>query len=444
MSSDPKIRGRLRRALAVGAMTLLFAGACGKKGDPQPPPSKRPAPAEDLVVEQRGEDLVLRFSYPTTTLGGLALPGVEAIEVWRLAKITLRDDRGEPLVLKLKEEPEEGSETVEEGAQWPADLLPEDLQRLTPVGSLAVLLVPRPEPPLPKIDRREFEASAEPWMRLAGEDLQTVVVGDRIVITVPISEAIAGLPEDPLADAALAQGLEVADLDLDPEKIEKLPTVGLGIKTFSTDGRDSPLNAPVVAVPATAPPAPIEFEVEPSDDGVILYWQPPEGLELFDGFNLYRRPASVRTYVEPLLGLLPAGTQVKDKTAVYGERYIYTLTTVARRKPLLESRISTEHEVDYQDRFPPPVPRRLVALNETGRVRLLWQAVESTDLAGYLIYRRLLDEEEARPLEDDPTAEPEYIDTSGVPGRTYVYEIRSVDLLGNVSEASQAVEVRVR
>ena len=70
--------------------------------------------------------------------------------------------------------------------------------------------------------------------------------------------------------------------------------------------------------------------------------------------------------------------------------------------------------------------------------------MESTDLAGYLIYRRLLDEEEARPLEDDPTAEPEYIDTSGVPGRTYVYEIRSVDLLGNVSEASQAVEVRVR
>ncbi len=75
-----------RRQLALVAaagMVLSLSAGCGKKGTPHPPPKLIPAQISDLVVQQRGDELVLRMSYPTTTMGGLALQGIEALEMLR-------------------------------------------------------------------------------------------------------------------------------------------------------------------------------------------------------------------------------------------------------------------------------------------------------------------------------------------------------------------------
>jgi predicted small lipoprotein YifL len=76
----------------LGGAGFVFAG-CGKKGDPFPPPSKVSAPIQNLQARQVGNELQLRMSYPTTTLSGLPLEGIESLEVWStFIPVVLRTD----------------------------------------------------------------------------------------------------------------------------------------------------------------------------------------------------------------------------------------------------------------------------------------------------------------------------------------------------------------
>ena len=75
--------------LPLGVLLVTLAGglaACGKEGPPLPPPSRAPAAGEDLTVHQRGRELILEMAYPRTTVSGLALGDLTAIEVWELER----------------------------------------------------------------------------------------------------------------------------------------------------------------------------------------------------------------------------------------------------------------------------------------------------------------------------------------------------------------------
>ncbi len=65
-------------------LLVLAAVACGKKGDPLPPLRYVPQAASDLEVKQQGSELVVRVAYPKVSVDGLALPGLEAVELWQL------------------------------------------------------------------------------------------------------------------------------------------------------------------------------------------------------------------------------------------------------------------------------------------------------------------------------------------------------------------------
>ncbi len=97
------------RGLALGGVLLLLGAvlACGRKADPRPPPLKHPARTLDLAIQQRGAELILSFTYPRATAGGLALEELEAVEFWELVQ---------PLPAPAEEE--EGAE--EEGAEQAA------------------------------------------------------------------------------------------------------------------------------------------------------------------------------------------------------------------------------------------------------------------------------------------------------------------------------------
>lgn len=121
-------------------VTLVLAGviACGKQGDPLPPLRHNPAAAQDLTAFQQGNEWILRAAYPKTTVAGLSLPGLEALEVWAFER---------PLA---------------EGAQ-----------------------------PLPP-DPREFEASAQLVRTLRGAELESAVVGDQLQVRMPAPVAASG------------------------------------------------------------------------------------------------------------------------------------------------------------------------------------------------------------------------------------------------------------
>src|SRR5260370_25653361 len=69
---------------ALLAVVVLFAPACGKRGDPQPPVPRGPRAVSDLAVEQEGLDALLTFSYPDRLLTGLPLTDLAAVEIYRL------------------------------------------------------------------------------------------------------------------------------------------------------------------------------------------------------------------------------------------------------------------------------------------------------------------------------------------------------------------------
>lgn len=80
MSSEPR---RLHALALLAVLAVMALAACGKKGDPLPPPRTIPAATRELTLRQRGLEVVVELPYPKTTTAGLVLPGLDRIEVWR-------------------------------------------------------------------------------------------------------------------------------------------------------------------------------------------------------------------------------------------------------------------------------------------------------------------------------------------------------------------------
>ncbi len=150
-SSSSAATGSGRSTALALALAILLAG-CGKKGDPLPPLLPIPRAAEDLTVQQRGPELILRFAYPQTTAAGLPLGELERIEVYELVKPAL----AAPLTPPAPAEAAPAGETV------------------AAPGWLS-----------PPIDAREFIAAAKIVLTLRAGDLAGAVRGDRLVVTLP-------------------------------------------------------------------------------------------------------------------------------------------------------------------------------------------------------------------------------------------------------------------
>ncbi len=274
-------------------------------------------------------------------------------------------------------------------------------------------------PPTPKSNfiaatTKDFNKDAELVLSVEGDDIGGVLVGDQIVLRVP-------LPPRP------AEGPELGYL--------------FGAKVYALNGKPSDVSNTVALLPEDVPPAPRDVTVEAQADGVLLQWaadEEPEG-----GFRIYRRDAQSRAYGTALAVLPGPYYTYFDRQAIYGARYIYGITAVATTNPLLESDISSEHEVDYQDRFGPAVPGGLVAFPEAGRVRLLWTPVANPDLAGYEIRRRASLEDDPQVLSEELVTNSQYLDEAVTSGQVWLYSVVAVDLLGNRSEVSAETQARV-
>ncbi|HEX2163014.1 MAG TPA: hypothetical protein VHM02_03620, partial [Thermoanaerobaculia bacterium] len=86
-SERPSRAARRWAAAGLALCALAGAGACGKKGDPAPPLRFVPQTTDQLTVEQRHLDLILELPYPKTTAAGMALPGLDRVEVWEVRKV---------------------------------------------------------------------------------------------------------------------------------------------------------------------------------------------------------------------------------------------------------------------------------------------------------------------------------------------------------------------
>src|SRR5438477_5252479 len=74
----------MRKSLAAAALVLALA--CGKRGDPHPPVPIIPKATSDLVVAQRGANLILSWSFPSLTTTGQKLGAVRRVVVYRYSE----------------------------------------------------------------------------------------------------------------------------------------------------------------------------------------------------------------------------------------------------------------------------------------------------------------------------------------------------------------------
>lgn len=408
--------GRSRRALTLLTLTLptlalVGLASCGKKAPPLPPLRYVPQTTEDLSVAQQGRELVFEMAYPTQSTSGTALPELQRIELWALKRSAPEDGPPEPV----------------------------DARQLGSGGELVVTLGPR--------------------------DLDQATVGPRLVFRTPLPELEAAeAPE--AAEMAPAETEPTRTESTESESTESEPTeseseseptqtapprLGLlfAVRSVVSERDVSAFSNQAAIVPRPPPPPPAGLAVTPRADGIEVSWEPPaapsgedeEGTPV--GFHVYRRDPRSRFQGRPLHTAAPDATRYLDADARFGQSYLYTVTTVVAQEPLIESAPGGAREIEYRDRFAPEPPRELVALAETGSVRLVWDASPSPDVAGHRVYRR--DPEGAfRQVSEAAVTGLEYLDRGLPSGATFQYRVTAVDGEGNESEPSNEVTVEVR
>ncbi|HEX2253304.1 MAG TPA: hypothetical protein VHQ65_08550 [Thermoanaerobaculia bacterium] len=408
MSSSPprpRRRGRLLAGLLLPA--ALLAAACGKQGDPAPPLRYTPQPGQDLVASQVGLEIELEMAYPKLTASGLALPGLDRVEVWQVVRQVPQavpaDSAGEPGAAADGSEAE-GDEAGDQAAAESEDAAEGATAGAGDGGGTE----PAPLEPLPA---PAFETAATLRLTLEQPELDASIFGDRLVVRLPLSDTVPPVPQ----------------------------AYWFALRTSSGDDRSELSNQAILRPRLPPPPSPRGLQVTPGPDAVELSWEAaPDGLI---GYNIYRREARSQRFAAPLAAVTPDVGTYRDDTAVQGQRYIYAVTAVAARGPLVESAVAETRELDYRDRYAPPAPGDLVALAEEGLVRLAWAAPAAPDVAGYRVLRRREGAADWQPLGDGLVAETELTDRAVEAGATYSWRVVAVDRDGNESEPAEVSTV---
>lgn len=433
-----------------------MAGACGKKGDPEPPIRLTPAPTTAMTVVQRGETLLVELPYPQTTAAGTPLPRVSEVAVWMLVWRAPEAAAGGP------EAPLEVDEQQFLAGARPVRVVTGDELPEVVRGDRIVVSLPVPAPPPEGADRAMVtvavktqgptgEESAlsnrlsfpriEPPAPPTGLEARDLAEGIRIRWEYPLAEGEEAIEEGEEEETEGGEETDEADETEEEEpaqedsfaeeteldETESEEGEGEADQAAETDAEEATETEPGAAAAAGA-----ETEEAPEEGGLA-------------GFNVYRRRSTERSYGEPLRTLGRRSRSFLDATAAFGERYIYTVTAVGSRRPVVvESRLAEEVEVDYRDRFSPPVPKGLVALAEAGRVRLVWEASDAPDVAGYRVFRRGPDSQGFVPLTAEPISATEHADRDLAPGASYSYRVTAVDELGNESRPSDTATATAR
>jgi hypothetical protein len=137
-----------------------------------------------------------------------------------------------------------------------------------------------------------------------------------------------------------------------------------------------------------------------------------------------------------------AGYEWLDTQTRYGETYEYSVQSlVTADGARAESAPSDPVSILPVDRFPPATPRGLMALVAPASIELTWDPNSEADFAGYFVYR--VANGGAFERIAGPLTAPSFSDKEARPGAVYRYAVSAVDQVGNESERSATIEVKL-
>ncbi|MEW5983540.1 MAG: hypothetical protein AB1806_14395 [Acidobacteriota bacterium] len=437
--------GRVPRALVLGAAAAASVAAlgCGKKGPPLAPLVTLPNRITDLAARRLGDTIYVTFTVPATNIDGTAPADLRRVEVYAYTALEAAEGR--------------------------------DVKRTTLVATIPVKAPPKPpeteaEDEPPRVD----EAVGEPGVDQGALVAIVETVSDELRVPLPPD------PKAPKPKSVVRPAPEFATtlpLPL-PEPEPARFYVAVGVNRKGKKGPFSPRPAAFLHAAPPAPEAPLVSVTEPS---VVLEWSRPAGLRrpyldpdagarrevlLFGWFvtlpvpprltstftglprqpaityNVYRVPAPAATSpIEtppPRPGLVSApvplgerpteGLTFRDPIGQWGVEQCYAVRTVQTVESVaIESELSPIACVVPTDSFAPEAPTALAAVASQGAISLIWERVQASDLAGYLVFRGPAPDGPLEPLFETPIRETTYRDATAATGARYVYEVVAVD-----------------
>jgi hypothetical protein len=367
----------LKRLLVILVAVSL---ACGKRGDPRPPVPIIPQATSDLSVAQHATHIVVSWSYPSTTTAGRTMPEIRRIVVYR----------------HIEELPASASTQINAPVE---KTVPDAVAQFAAVPTLSPV---------------QFSKLSQRLESIEGANLKDATVGARIVYT--------DSPE--FRSRTTGRPLRIT----------------YGVVTETATAR-SQLSNLISIVPLDVAVAPTGVTAKAAADGVTVTWTAPttaatSGKPIIIGYNIYRDADELGN---PLNPTPVSGTSFTDAPP-YGE-HTYRITAVASAgPPRIESEPSAVATTNFKDLIPPPVPASITPLVETAKMRVIWEAVDAADLAGYKLYRAegygetTLKEAGKFPIIASPTMETSFVDPGVQQGISYRYEVTSIDKSGNESK----------
>ena len=349
-----------------------------------------PAATSDLVVTQRADRVLLSWSYPALTTAGRNLTGVRRISVYRY---------DEPL-------------PVAPGGRDPKTLMPGDVD---PTEAQPVVLFSR----IPTVPLAQFRKLSTRIDSIESANLAAATAGARLLFRdTPPFRSSDGRPMR-LTYAVVTEGEEARS------EFSNLVTI--------------------VPLAVGFPPANVTATAKP--EGVTLTWTAPTqavsglGAPIVTGYNIYRSaPGNAPGDLEVAINTAPVTATTYTEAPGYGEHEYRVAAVAAVGPPLVQSDLSAPARVNYRDLVAPPAPASVTPLVEPRAVRLIWDAVEAPDLAGYRLYRSegvghesAVREIGTVPLVAQPVTTTDYVDTGVNPGIAFRYAVTSVDRNGNES-----------
>ena len=324
----------IRKSLAALVLLVL---ACGKRGDPRPPVPVIPKATTDLLVTQRADQVILSWSYPSLTTAGRSLTDIRRISV-----------------LRYVEELPAGGVGIDPKAISPGETDPSVPQ---PIALFAKI---------PTLPQAQF---------------------------IKLSNRVDSIEKANLTSATAGAKLVFADKPAFRSTDGRPVRITYAVVTEGATARSEISNLAII-VPLPVATAPTGLTATAKAEGVVLAWAEPktsvrgDEAPVIGGYRIYRNAPgeAVNEFAVPI-NTAPVRTTTYTDTPPYGD-HEYRVTAVAvDGPPLLQSNASAPATVSFRDLVAPPPPASITALVETRVVRLLWEAVDAPDLAGYRLYR---------------------------------------------------------
>lgn len=460
---------RARRLVTACLLAASMAAACGKKGNPLPPLRPVPARIADLSAVRTRDRITLRFTVPAANLDGTTPAAIDRVDIYRVIVPP------GALVPATPGAPARGAAAPAPGTATAAPASPTALfpiGTMVPLGPSVTLPLPpatsaapsstppAQPPPAGRGSGRGVGRGAAAGTAPAGPTAATVTADPKNILTriavrrtPPPSDATDEKSPKPVATPAKAvpvdtrpeSGTEATFVDpIDASAVDgstryyvAVPVVGNG------RGRPGPASPLIAVTLGDLPSAPADLALKFDETRVTATWTPAMG----GTFAVLRTGQVFDPATAELLTPDPIAAGQFSLPVQFGKAVCLAVRTTRVAGPVrAEGPPSTPACVTPVDRFPPPAPSGLQAVQDGAAVTLIWTHVDAADLGGYVVLRGDGATGALQPLMRAAIQEVTYRDTTVQAGQTYTYAVYAVDSspAANVSQLSDRQTVVIR